>query len=156
MPLVQCPECAKEISQSAKLCPSCGCDMYKSKPENDICTINPKMFRNSPIWFSICILLCLLYGLGLIILFVWWVKTKCTTLTITNKRTILKHGIVSKKTNEVRHCDVRNVRISQNFSERILKVGKLEVSCSGQSDIEISVSGILDPDKQADIIRNNQ
>ena len=28
MALIKCPECNKEISSSAKLCPHCGCDFF--------------------------------------------------------------------------------------------------------------------------------
>ena len=85
-------------------------------------------------------------------MFVWWLKCKGTTLTVTNKRTSLRRGILSKSINEVWHSDVRNVLLKQSFFQRIFGVGMIGVSSAGQSGMEISVSGIPDPDRVKQLI----
>lgn len=118
------------------------------KPRRDTrfpVTTNPKMFRNRPILFLLCVVLIIAYGAGLVILLVWWIQTKCTTLTITDKNTTLRRGILSKSINEVRHKDVRNVQVYQSFLQRILGVGRLALSSSGQDGLEIVVNGIRAP-----------
>ena len=74
------------------------------------------------------------------------------TLTITTKRTIITRGILSKSTSEVMHDDIRNIQTHQTFLQRILDVGYMAISSAGQSDVEIAVKGIPDPDGIKDLI----
>ena len=108
---------------------------------------SPAMFRNHPIGFIGSIILIPIYGIGLIILLSWWLECKRTKLTITNKKTTLRTGLLSKNTNEVYHSDVRNIRVSQGPLQRMLGVGKIGISSAGQSDFEIEVGGIQNPEK---------
>ncbi|MFK7770233.1 MAG: PH domain-containing protein [Mariniblastus sp.] len=119
------------------------------KPSNEEKTLyqeNPSMFRNRPVEFVINVLLCVVV-VGFILFFIWWLRCKGTTLSVTNKRTILRRGILSKSVTEVWHQDVRNVQLDQTFFQRILGVGQVGISSSGQSGLEISVNGIPDPDR---------
>ena len=109
------------------------------------------MFRNQPVWFVITCLLCLV-GVGLAVFLIWWLKCKATTLTITNDRTELRKGILSKSVSEVWHQDVRNVQLDQTFFQRIFDVGSIGISSAGQSGLEISVNGIPDPDRVKELI----
>ena len=68
---------------------------------------------------TIAVLLCLLFRLGAIILLYWYIKCLCATLTVTNMKTILRKGLLSKYTTEVWHHDVRNVQIQQSFFQRM-------------------------------------
>lgn len=86
----------------------------------------------------------------------WWLEVVATTLRITNKRTTLRHGIISKQTSEVQHDDVRNLQVNQNAFERILGIGDLAISSSGQDDLEVYVKGIPDPKDAADLVRRMQ
>ena len=119
--------------------------------EHTLYESNPSMFRNRPVEFVVTAILCLVV-VGLIMMFVWWLKCKGTTLTVTNKRTSLRRGILSKSINEVWHSDVRNVLLKQSFFQRIFGVGMIGVSSAGQSGMEISVSGIPDPDRVKQLI----
>ena len=69
-----------------------------------------------------------------------WVK-----LTISNKRTIRHEGIIRRHTSEVLHDHVRNVEIKQSFLQRMLNVGYIGISSSGQDGIEIEVRDIPRP-----------
>jgi len=113
--------------------------------ERELYSDSPAMFRNHPIGFVLSLVLCIA-GVGVILLIVWYLRCRGTHLTVTNKRTTLRTGILSKHINEVFHRDVRNVRLSQSFWQRILGVGSVELSSSGQSDVEIAVSGMPNPD----------
>ncbi len=119
--------------------------------ETELYVASPAMFRNHPFGFAACLLLSLV-GVGLVILIAWYIHSKGTRLTVTNRRTTLRTGIFSKEINEVFHRDVRNIRLSQSFSQRILGVGTIELSSSGQSDVEIAVSGIPDPEQVKSIV----
>ena len=119
--------------------------------EHTLYESNPSMFRNRPVEFVVTAILCLVV-VGLVMMFVWWLKCKGTTLTVTNKRTSLRRGILSKSINEVWHSDVRNVLLKQSFFQRIFGVGMIGVSSAGQSGMEISASGIPDPDRVKQLI----
>lgn len=113
--------------------------------EKELYRAHPSMFRNNPLGFVLSIVLCLV-GIGLVILAIWWLNVLGTTLTITDKRTVLRKGILSKHTNEVLHGNVRNIQLRQGPLQRLLKVGYLGISSAGQGGIEIEVSGIPDPE----------
>ena len=123
----------------------------QTEGEQTLYESNPSMFRNRPVEFVITAILCLVV-VGLVMMFVWWLKCKGTTLTVTNKRTSLRRGILSKSITEVWHSDVRNVLLEQSFFQRIFGVGMIGVSSAGQSGMEISVSGIPDPDRVKQLI----
>ncbi|UCG31989.1 MAG: PH domain-containing protein [Phycisphaerales bacterium] len=141
--------------------------------EDQLLRVHPAMFRSNPIGF---IFTCALFLLGFVLLFVvegrtckflcfifpvlaggviflvWWLKILGTTLTVTTKRTCITRGILSKRTSEVMHSDIRNIQTFQTFLQRILDVGYLAISSAGQSDIEVAVKGIPDPDGIKDLI----
>ena len=105
---------------------------------------HPAMFRNHPVGFILSILLCVV-GVGLIVLLFWWLQVKGTKLTVTDHRTILRRGILSKHINEVYHSDIRNVQIFQTFLQRIFGVGTISIASAGSGEAEIVVAGIRDP-----------
>ena len=105
------------------------------------------MFRNNPLGFVISVILIIAFGLGLVILLVWWLKCKNEKLTVTNKRTILRTGILSKNTNEVMHRDIRNIQVSQSLFQRMFNTGAIGISSAGQDGIELTASGYSAPQK---------
>lgn len=112
-------------------------------------------WATAPEWLLLS-LGCLLAGGALMMFFWWWVLSLFTTVTVTNKRTTFQEGIVSRKTSEVQHDDVRNIQIDQNILERLLGIGDIAISSSGQDDMEIQAKGIPSPDRLAKVIRKNQ
>lgn len=173
-----CPYCGEEILAKAKKCKHCGEFLdaalraeqqqaaappaaaqppvskkeYPSAETTEF-TGHPAMFANRPLFFIICIFLIPAgLGLGLIILFFWWLNVMGTTLTITTRKTILRKGILSKHTNEVYHSDIRNVQVSQTLGQRMFGVGKIGISSAGQSGIEVQVSGLKNPVKLKEMI----
>jgi uncharacterized membrane protein YdbT with pleckstrin-like domain len=137
---------------------------------------HPSMFRNHPLWFIGLVLLCLIgfalpfipfietsgitkaveilvpMIIGLTCFGLWWLQCKGTTVTVTSERTSCRRGILSKSITEVWHQDIRNVQLNQSLLQRILDVGKIGISSAGQSGLEISVSGIPNPDKIKQLI----
>jgi uncharacterized membrane protein YdbT with pleckstrin-like domain len=129
-----------------------------SKPPNEETVLyeeHPSMFRNQPVWFVITCLLSIVI-VGLIIFLIWWLKCKGTTLTISDVRTTLRKGILSKSITEVWHQDVRNVQLNQTFLQRIFDVGSIGISSSGQSGLEILVKGIPEPSRVKALIDDHR
>ena len=113
---------------------------------------HPAMFRNKPVQFILSLLLIPVFGIGLLILLLWWVKVLGTTLIVTDQSVTLRTGILSKYTNEVYHSDVRNVQVYQDLLQRIFNVGALAISSAGQGGVEIAVAGIPQPEHVKAII----
>lgn len=110
------------------------------------------MFRAQPVLFILCVALILVVGLGLLCLLIWWLQCKATTLTISNERTTLRHGLISKHTNEVWHSDIRNVVMNQGIFQRMFGVGAIGLASAGGAGMEIQVNGIQNPAKAKDLL----
>jgi hypothetical protein len=83
--------------------------------------------------------------LGVLLLLSWWLDCLGHRLIVTDRRTIFRTGLLSKFTNEVLHNHVRNIQISQSFFQRLMHVGSIGISSSGQAGIEIFIRGIPNP-----------
>ena len=81
---------------------------------------HPSMFRNSPIGYVACLLLAPVGGIGLLILLGWWLHCQGTTLTVTDRRTVMRTGILSKQLSDIRNVDVRSIQLGQTFFQRLL------------------------------------
>tara|TARA_Y100000294_G_scaffold3319_1_gene3516 strand:+ start:251 stop:706 length:456 start_codon:yes stop_codon:yes gene_type:complete len=136
---------------------------------------NPKMPRNSPIKFTLIIILNiaglvaairldqqnfqiigLLVWLGTVIwLLIWYLKTKSKKLSITNRDMLYEVGLLRKNRKELALDKVRTVEVDQDFIERIFGVGKVRVFTAGDEP-EIVVEGLPDPNKIRELIKNIQ
>jgi len=149
---------------------------------DDLYRSHPKMLRNRPIAFVLCVALALagavlaLYfalgkgevhwilpvgcavvgAAGLLVLIVWWLRCVGTTLIVTDERTILRRGLLARQTSEVQHEDVKTLEVNQRFLERLLGVGTIAIGSPGHSGMEIVVSGMPDPQRVAELIRRKQ
>jgi len=139
-----------------------------SGPEQHVTSVKPVMFRAHPLLGGISVLIWLggivaslyyhtpwpLIATALATLFLagWWVKKQTVKLEITNKRTIIRRGLISRSTSEVLHDHVRNIQTEQSLWGRITGIGTLGISSSGQDDIEILVTDLPNPDKLRGII----
>lgn len=143
-------------------------------PEQRVLRVHPAMFRARPLSFiglvaaqAVCVT-GIIYGLaaGLVWLWpmaavvlaiavvaflVWKLQQISSSIEITNKRTIQSVGLFSKRTSEVLHDNIRNVKIAQTFWERVWNIGSLELSSVAEGD-EVRAAKIKDPDELRTII----
>ena len=75
---------------------------------------HPAMFRAHPFWLLGCIILIPVFGLGLLLLLYWYIRTWQTRLTVTDSEIVYARGIlrkdrteVSLKTRPLGKCDAR-------------------------------------------------
>jgi uncharacterized membrane protein YdbT with pleckstrin-like domain len=145
---------------------------YLSGEESPLYTAHPSMFRNRPLLFLTGLALPVgfvvtpdyqMQALGGILALVvaasflnWWLTCLTTTLTVTDRRLVLRRGILGRDQNEVFIKDIRNVRLRQSPLQRVFSVGSLGVSSSGQADIEIQVDGIPHPDRVLELIHRHR
>lgn len=102
-------------------------------------------------WLCVITILVIVYIAGY-----WVLLSRFTSLTVTDDRTIYQEGIISRETSEVQHDDVRNIQLDQSFIQRLLGVGDVGISSSGQDDLEIVAKRLPNPGKIIDCIRKNQ
>ena len=74
-------------------------------------------------------------GLTLFIAFYEFLRLKFIEQGVTNKRVILKKGIISRKTEEMKLTSIETVEISQGIWGRILGFGTVKVTGRGISDV---------------------
>lgn len=117
---------------------------------------HPRMFKSNPVGFILSILLVAAFGLGAVILLIWWLRVKNTVIIIDAEKTILRKGVLSKQTNEVYHSDVRNIQVFKSFFQRMFDVGSLQVSSAGQGSMEISITGVPKPAEAQSIINDHR
>ncbi len=117
---------------------------------------HPAMFQNAPVKFVLFVVLVPVFGLGLALLFFWWLDTRAKALIVTEKRTILRRGIFSKSLNDIKNDDVRNIQVSQTFFQRIMGVGNISISSAGQSTVEIYAKGMPNPDSVRQFINQSR
>jgi uncharacterized Zn finger protein (UPF0148 family) len=151
-----------------------------SGPEQRVAVFRPAMLRAKPALF-IGVAIGILAGLAMLIYFglvnkstnwatagayfglflmlagfafmgVWKIKTLTEALEITNKRSIAREGLLSKATSEVLHDNIRNIQITQTFSQRIWGVGEIGISSAGQDGLEIDMKNLRKPDKIREMI----
>jgi membrane protein YdbS with pleckstrin-like domain len=159
MALIECPECTGRVSSRALACPHCGfpvrAELGEGGPEQTLLEISPRLFGGNWLTHFGVALLCLVL-VGIVLYVVEYLKSRSTRLKVTSRRTVLESGILSKQTNEVRHSDIRNIQVRQGVFDRLFGVGELELSSAGQSDVEIDVRGIPNPQEVADLIRKHR
>ena len=145
-------------------------------PEVSVMRVRPALFRSRPIRVGLLVLGAVggLVGAGVLalslamlpaaaiaavvgilcagVLGYWKLLCLGEVLEVTNKRTVERNGILSKRTTEVRHQDIRNIQVSQTFHERVFKVGRIGISSAGQDGLEIVVDNIPNPEELRRVI----
>jgi len=86
----------------------------------------------------------------------WMLASRFSTLTVTDNRTLYQKGVISREMSEVQHDDIRSIQLNQSFIQRLLKVGGIGISSSGQDDLEIAATRLSHPEQIIEFIRRNQ
>ncbi len=116
---------------------------------------HPSMFRNNPIAFILCLLLCAV-GIGILMLFLWWINCLKIKLTVTEEKIIKREGILKRYENEVYHGDIQNIRLEQRCFQRLFGVGTIYLATAGTAGVEVSIAGIPNPVKLKRIIEEQR
>ena len=95
-----------------------------------------KLHWFAKIWMIIWIILAI-PTIGITLLFaLWeWLKLRSIEQGVTNKRVILKRGIISRKTEEMKITSIETVEIIQGVMGRIFGYGDVKITGRGISDL---------------------
>jgi len=142
---------------------------------------HPAMFRNHPLGYLFVLLLIIVpvvllllfrdqiagmgdfppalllaaTGLGILIMLYWYLKTRATRLRITGDEVHLEEGLLSKRHVDLHVNQIRAVRVYQSFSDRVFRVGQIEVYTTGDQP-ELVVGGMPSPHHVRDHVRNRR
>jgi uncharacterized membrane protein YdbT with pleckstrin-like domain len=97
----------------------------------------PGIFKDSRLWA--------LPAAVVVVVITQWIKSYLTRLTVTATRVTLRKGILTKRIEEVRIVDIRNITIDQRLLQRMLDIGDLGLSTAGQADVELEIANIPRP-----------
>jgi uncharacterized membrane protein YdbT with pleckstrin-like domain len=89
------------------------------------------------------VLLTPVFGVGLILLAIAWVKQHSTELAVTNKRVITKFGLIQRETVELNIQKVESIQVLQGILGRMLDFGTIVIAGGGNP--QAPVPGIRDP-----------
>ncbi len=95
-----------------------------------------KLHWVAKIWLIIWIVLAIpTLGITLLLALWEWLKLRHIEQGVTNKRVILKRGIISRKTEEMKVSSIETVEIIQGVMGRIFGYGNIKVTGRGLSDV---------------------
>ena len=94
-------------------------------------------------WWLAGIVLLPAFGIGLIFLAVAWIRMRTTELAVTNRRVIVKFGLIRRDTIEIQIARIESVQVHQSVGGRLLGYGA--VVFSGAGTPQVSIPQIADP-----------
>jgi len=98
-----------------------------------------KLFRlhwTARLWLVLWIVLILpTFGIALLLAIYEWLRLRTLEYGVTNKRVILKKGIIGRYTEEMKIGSIETVEIDQGVLGRILGYGDVKVTGRGISDV---------------------
>ncbi len=92
---------------------------------------------------AIGVVLTPLFGAGLIILAVAYIRYKSVELAVTTRRLIVKHGFIRRETVEINLNRVESIQVEQGLLGRVFDFGTLIVSGTGTAHAPLT--GIAEP-----------
>ncbi len=95
-----------------------------------------KLHWVAKIWLIIWIVLAIpTLGVTLLLALWEWLKLRSIEQGVTNKRVILKRGIISRQTEEMKISSIETVEIIQGVMGRVFGYGNIKVTGRGLSDL---------------------
>ena len=94
-----------------------------------------KLHWFAKIWMIVWIVLAMPFGITLLLALWEWLKLRNIEQGVTNKRVILKRGIISRKTEEMKVSSIETVEIIQGVMGRVFGYGNIKVTGRGLSDL---------------------
>ena len=110
------------------------------------------MFRNRPVEFIVSAALIPVFGLGVLILLYWFVKTRTVRLKIVGDEVELERGIMSKSRIDLDLRKIRSVHVDQSILQRVLGVGTIQVFTTGD-EAEFTLHGMPEPNKVREYVK---
>ena len=109
------------------------------------------MFRSNPLGFIILVALVPAFGLGLLLLGLWYLVSISDHISIEGTKVRYSHGLLSKDRTALDVPAIRSVRIRQTLFRRIFDTGDLMIFTAGDKP-EIVINGIPHPHRAKELL----
>ena len=150
MPLINCPECGKQVSTSAHACLSCGFPVAEKLSQGEVVAspasvpaANELLAEVRPSWWNY------FWYLVFFFLIVPWIIAWCrrasTVLRIYSNRVTLERGLFSKCYQDYLPRDIRSIDVDQSFGQRMVGIGNITISTAATVEGAETIEGIPDP-----------
>lgn len=113
---------------------------------------HPAMFKNQPIGFILAVALIPAFGLGILVLLYWFVRTRTVRLKIVGDEVELERGLMSKSRIDLDLRKIRSVHVDQRFLQRMFGVGTIQIFTTGD-EAEFTLHGMPEPNKVREYVK---
>ena len=161
MSLISCPECGKQVSTAAKVCPGCGYPITEQGaaplPAAEAPAVMPippgsqaLIMEVRPSWWN--------YGWHL---FFFWLlvpllialyKRHSFVMRIYSDRVSVEEGFWSKDTSEFFIKDIRSIDVKQGVWGRLVGIGDVTISTAATVDAAEEAQGVADPNRIKELL----
>jgi uncharacterized membrane protein YdbT with pleckstrin-like domain len=154
MALISCPECGKQVSTEAKVCPACGYPLAERNrpaapaPAARAVALNAVesqtvLMEVRPSWwnFGWHLLFCWLVVPLLIALY----RRYSFVMRIYSDRVSVEEGFWSKETSEFFIKDIRSIDVKQGIWGRLVNIGDVTISTAATIDAAEEARGVAQP-----------
>ncbi len=75
-----------------------------------------------------------------------------TNYVVTNQRILITTGLLGRKEEQIDLARVKDIRMTQGLSDRIMGIGQIEIISTDPSTPEFRLVGVKDPQRVRDLI----
>jgi membrane protein YdbS with pleckstrin-like domain len=155
MPLINCPDCGKPVSSSAKACPVCGYPVADKVTESHPAAPSPATALSTPAGTNelLAEVRPSWWNYFWHIFFFWLIvppiiaafKRASVVLRVYSGRVTLERGIFSKCYQDFVPRDIRSIDIDQSLLGRIVGIGDITISTAATVEAAEKIEGVPDP-----------
>lgn len=148
MALINCPECGKEVSTSAKACPSCGYPVAEKTAEaaaqaGDVVKSDELLLEVRPSWWGY--FWYLFFFFLIIPPIIAWYKRSSLVMRIFSRRITIERGVFSKCYQDYVPRDIRSIDVDQSFGQRLAGIGDITISTAATAEASEKITSVPDP-----------
>lgn len=148
MALINCPECGKQVSTSAKACPSCGFPVAEKpsvaessapgSPGADELLAEVRQSWWNFFWH-------LFFFFLIVPPLIAWYRRASMVLRVFPGRISIERGVFSKCYQDYIPRDIRSIDVDQGFFSRLVGIGDITISTAATAEGSEKIEGIPDP-----------
>jgi hypothetical protein len=150
MPLINCPECGKQVSTSAQACPACGFPVAEKVQLGEVqvpataaagadtllAEVRPSHWNFFWHWFFFFLIVPPIIA---------WFRRASMVMRVFPNRITIERGVFSKCYQDYLPRDIRSIDIDQSFFARLVGIGDITISTAASAEGSEKLPGIPDP-----------